>query len=65
MRHDRQSIAHPHAYAKASLPRSLEGLTQGDLLWQPAPGRTSIGWNGGMFVKNVQRLNEFAICHGA
>jgi hypothetical protein len=35
------------AYSKASLLRSLEGLTQEDLLWQPAKGRNSIGWNAG------------------
>ena len=33
------------AYSKASLLLSLEGLTQDDLLWQPGPGKNSIGWN--------------------
>jgi hypothetical protein len=35
------------AYSKASLLRSLEGLTQDDLLWQPAKGKNGIGWNAG------------------
>jgi hypothetical protein len=42
---DRQFCVRMLAYAKASLLRSLEKLTQEDLLWQPAAGKSSIGWN--------------------
>lgn len=33
------------AYSKASLLLSLEGLTREQLVWQPAPGKGTIGWN--------------------
>ena len=42
------------AYSKASLLKSLEGLSDDDLRWQPAKGRTSIGWNAG-HVSQFQR----------
>jgi hypothetical protein len=33
------------AFSKASLLKSLEYLPHEDLLWQPAPGKCSIGWH--------------------
>lgn len=33
------------AYSKASLLRSLEGLSQEELVWQPGPGKNCIGWH--------------------
>lgn len=35
------------AYSKASLLKSLEGLSDDELRWQPAKRRNSIGWNAG------------------